>query len=185
METKSRRSRGRHGQNGNKNNIIILIKYYKIINEKLIKYWDDDLAYVAQKHAERCSFYHDDMTMRSIPGTGKYPGQNIVMTSGHVRMNWSYAFNEMYAGELKRWAYGVGIKKQFFGKTAYHYTQVRLVEKEIKIEFCFIQIFDQTRSYWNICPELDAATRNAFLSIESKESLSVTTIQCNLVLSLS
>ena len=87
-------------------------------------YWDDDLAYVAQKHAERCSFYHDDMTLRSIPGTGKYPGQNIIMVTGSADFNWTFDFNEMYAGELKRWKYGVGIRPEFKGKTAYHYTQI-------------------------------------------------------------
>ena len=86
-------------------------------------YWDDDLAYVAQKHASRCSFYHDDMALRALPGTGKFPGQNIVMTTGQTRLNWTYAFDEMYAGEMKRWVYGQGIKKEFTGKTAYHYTQ--------------------------------------------------------------
>jgi hypothetical protein len=84
------------------------------------------LAYVAQKHAERCSFYHDDMVLRSLPGTSKYPGQNIVLVSGNQKFNWTKAFNNMFAGEMKRWKYGIGIRPEFTGKTAFHYTQIML-----------------------------------------------------------
>ena len=33
----------------------------------LNKYWDDDLAYLAQKHADQCAFSHEDPMHRSIP----------------------------------------------------------------------------------------------------------------------
>ena len=90
-------------------------------------YWDDTLQMLAQKHAERCSFAHDDMDWRSIPGTGKETGQNIVMITGPKSYNWSNVFNDMFSGESKRWRYKEGIKKEFEGKHALHYTQVILL----------------------------------------------------------
>jgi hypothetical protein len=71
------------------------------------------------------------------------------MVSGNNNFNFTQAFDEMFAGkfgsrcmflfqfsfadkeiilirqgESKRWKYGVGIKKEFKGKHALHYTQV-------------------------------------------------------------
>ena len=67
------------------------------------KYWDDTLQMLAQKHAERCSFAHDDMDWRSIPGTGKETGQNIVMITGPKSYNFTHVFHDMFNGESKRW----------------------------------------------------------------------------------
>jgi uncharacterized protein YkwD len=66
-------------------------------------YWDDTLAMLAQKHADRCSFAHDNFEWRSIPHTGKETGQNIVMITGPKSYTWQSVFNDMYAGESKRW----------------------------------------------------------------------------------
>lgn len=81
---------------------------------------------IAQKHADRCSFSHDDMNLRKVPGSDKMPGQNIVMVTNNQKYNWSHAFNVMYKGEAKRWIYGKGVKPEFAkqDKLALHYTQV-------------------------------------------------------------
>lgn len=87
-------------------------------------YWDNELAKVAQKHADRCSFVHDNMDWRAIPATGNLPGQNIVRITGNQRYDWKTAFGDMFSGEMERWDWGKGINRRFRGKSAYHYTQI-------------------------------------------------------------
>lgn len=120
-----------------------LFKYFITI---FFKRWDDNLAYVAQKHADQCSFYHDDMTLRVIPNTGKYPGQNIAISGGLTSMNWSTAFDTMFAGEMKRWQYGLGIKKEFGNKHALHYIQVLLNHQDFILTLKYPKL-DYIRSF--------------------------------------
>lgn len=91
-------------------------------------YWDDELAEVAQHHASRCSFAHDETHNRNIPGTGKKSGQNIVKISGPRKRNISISFNAMFRAESRRWEYGTGVLKEFemYGQHATHLTQIYL-----------------------------------------------------------
>lgn len=89
--------------------------------------YDEDLAFVAQKHASRCSFAHDQPQQR-VMGTGKNPGQNIVKVSGSKDANITEMFEKMYKAESPRWEYGVGIIPKFkkYHQGAGHYTQMLL-----------------------------------------------------------
>jgi hypothetical protein len=82
------------------------------------------LATIAQAHADRCSFMHDNMIWRSIPGTGQYTGQNIVMIEGNNIYNWTRAFDTMFKNEEKLWQYGRGMLAKYRNQHAAHYTQV-------------------------------------------------------------
>lgn len=90
--------------------------------------WSDELAEIAQRHASRCDFDHDQAQQRVIPGTGKYSGQNIVMSIGETNDNLTQQFDKMYTVEKPRWGYGVGILPKYvrYRKTAGHYTQLLL-----------------------------------------------------------
>ncbi len=90
--------------------------------------WDDELATIAQRHASRCDFDHDQANLRSIPGTGLYSGQNIVMSVGETNDNLTGQFEKMYVVEKPRWAYGEGVLEKYarYKKTAGHYTQLLL-----------------------------------------------------------
>lgn len=90
--------------------------------------WDDELSAIAQRHASRCDFDHDQAKQRVIPGTGKYSGQNIVMSVGQTKDNLTAQFNKMFTVEKPRWGYGKGILPKYvrYRKTAGHYTQLLL-----------------------------------------------------------
>lgn len=93
-------------------------------------YYDEDLAYVAQHHASRCSFAHDTPEVRSIV-SGKNSGQNIVKMTGNVRGgggNITFMFNKMYTAESPRFQYGLGVKPKYkkYRKTCGHYSQLML-----------------------------------------------------------
>ena len=85
------------------------------------------MAFVAQKHAARCSFGHDAADRRAL-GTGKNPGQNIVRTVGAQQANITKMFQAMYKAESMRFEYGKGVREEFKkkGKNAGHYTQAVL-----------------------------------------------------------
>lgn len=115
-----------------KKNIVDLHDQYRMkvktpAKSMMKMHWDDDLAYMAQKHASRCSFAHDQPHLRAIVN-GKNSGQNIVRLTGHRTYNISQMFFKMYRTESMFWEYGVGIKPRFkrYRKKAGHYTQALL-----------------------------------------------------------
>lgn len=76
-------------------------------------YWDNELAYVAQKWADNCQYEHDEDSKRSIPL--KYSvGQNIAAGFS----NWKTA---VYAWHSEGQHYKYGVKEM---ENAGHYTQV-------------------------------------------------------------
>lgn len=95
--------------------------------QMLKMYYDDDLAFVAQHHASRCSFGHDEPKGRAM-GTGKMPGQNIVRTVGAQKGNITKMFTMMFKAESMRFEYGVGTKAKYkkYHQNAGHYSQVIL-----------------------------------------------------------
>lgn len=50
------------------------------VNPFKFQYWDDELAEVAQHHASRCSFPHDETHNRNLPGINfKYTAKCFFM----------------------------------------------------------------------------------------------------------
>ncbi|XP_064626188.1 cysteine-rich venom protein Mr30-like [Lineus longissimus] len=76
--------------------------------------WDDEVAMIAQKHAERCVYGHDENYQRNIPGRFSV-GQNIAIG----RSNWELSLRDWYI-EVDNFVYGMGAKdvKEDIG----HYT---------------------------------------------------------------
>jgi hypothetical protein len=98
-------------------------------------YWDNDLATLACKHAERCSFAHDDPTLRIIPIYTPTTGQNIAMATSGASHTWIEQFSDMLNGERHYFCYGnssTTVNGAYSGLCAgytaepYHYTQVLL-----------------------------------------------------------
>ncbi|CAI9730330.1 uncharacterized protein LOC115217114 isoform X4 [Octopus vulgaris] len=78
-------------------------------------YWDDDLAYVAQKWADNCEFDHDKGNKRRVPGKFSV-GQNLAQ--GHT--DWEAAIKGWYS-EVKDFQYGVNTQNTV---AVGHYTQI-------------------------------------------------------------
>ncbi|XP_052827612.1 cysteine-rich secretory protein 3-like isoform X2 [Octopus bimaculoides] len=79
------------------------------------QYWDDDLAFVAQKWADNCDFNHDKGKQRRIPGKFSV-GQNLAQ--GHT--DWEAAIKGWHS-EVKDFKYGVNTQNT---NAVGHYTQV-------------------------------------------------------------
>ncbi|CAF0713214.1 unnamed protein product [Brachionus calyciflorus] len=84
-------------------------------------YWDEELAMVAQKHANRCQFPHDNSLLRSLPGRGRVTGQNLMVTT--TWRPFAEEFNTMFELEKLMWVFGYGIKPEYalFDGSAGHY----------------------------------------------------------------
>lgn len=98
------------------------------------------MALVAQKHANRCQFSHDNSKLRSLPGKkesfylilsnyfilgrGRNSGQNIMYISSW--RSFAEEFATMFNAEILMWDYGNGLKEEFkiFGGYPGHYLQV-------------------------------------------------------------
>ncbi|XP_036363357.1 uncharacterized protein LOC115217114 isoform X1 [Octopus sinensis] len=78
-------------------------------------YWDNDLAYVAQKWADNCEFDHDKGNKRRVPGKFSV-GQNLAQ--GHT--DWEAAIKGWYS-EVKDFQYGVNTQNTV---AVGHYTQI-------------------------------------------------------------
>ncbi|KAI3384555.1 hypothetical protein SNEBB_003622 [Seison nebaliae] len=80
-------------------------------------YWDDELASVAQKHAELCEMKHDCHNCRKIPSDKSAAvGQNLAAGA----KDWKSAI-DLWWDEVKDFTFGVGSKN---GGTVGHYTQL-------------------------------------------------------------
>ncbi|XP_045131762.1 CRISP/Allergen/PR-1-like [Portunus trituberculatus] len=84
--------------------------------------WDEELATVAQRHADQCVFEHDCNECRKVERFSV--GQNIYMTMASFKdkSDWSGAVTAWY-DEVAQFT-GKGIKSYKFRKNTGHYTQM-------------------------------------------------------------
>ena len=105
--------------------VAILAKHNAFRNEVDAKfmyklYWDDELAKMAQAHANMCAFDHDLAENRISPVYGFYNGQNMLMTKD-TRSSLSSLLDTMFKAEKPYFIYG-----EDCGGNCLHYTQLML-----------------------------------------------------------
>ena len=86
-------------------------------------YWDDELAKLAQAHANLCAFEHDLASNRRSPLYNWLNGQNIVMSS-ETRTAPSALFDLMFSSEKESFHYGGPCDPG--DNTCLHYTQMMI-----------------------------------------------------------
>jgi len=86
-------------------------------------YWDDELAKLAQAHANLCAFEHDLAVNRLSPKYKWKNGQNIVMAT-EIRSSPGDLIDDMLAAEKENFIYGSGCVDG--GNTCLHYTQAMI-----------------------------------------------------------
>jgi uncharacterized protein YkwD len=85
-------------------------------------YWDNDLANLAQAHADMCAFDHDEATNRMSLSYAWKNGQNMVMST-EIVTPLATLLRMMYDSEKPEFVYGVGCKSP---GTCTHYTQLMI-----------------------------------------------------------
>lgn len=86
-------------------------------------YWDDELAKLAQAHANLCAFEHDLASNRRSPKFNWLNGQNIVMST-EIRTTPASLFDLMFSEERENFRYGSTCAP--FENTCLHYTQLMI-----------------------------------------------------------
>jgi hypothetical protein len=108
--------------------VAILAKHNSFRNEVDAKfmfklYWDDELAKMAQAHANMCAFDHDLAENRISPIYGYYNGQNMLMTKD-IRGSLSSLLDTMFKSEKRYFRYGDTCAEN--EGNCLHYTQLML-----------------------------------------------------------